>query len=276
MRKPVVAVNCTVTPNGVVIPAAGFEGSYMRDGPYRGRCRFHYAPGGRGEPDEVRVLSPSEGATTATATTQDEETYFYFALRGDWSYVDTDTPANNIDTVDAYPFWLNQLGTVPPNVDGKGFSGKATTEEPPDAGDSPYLGAASESHLLSYNGGTSSVHTLNVMYFYRASLNESYADETTFTSVTYPDNTASPSIAGTVLTGGNWQVKFDVYELVNDTTETFVETKTLGLFSVPGTAISTDYTTWATVSPALTWTCYELAGDTYEYRLKNLRIERVT
>lgn len=92
MRKPVVAVNCTVTPNGVVIPAAGFEGSYMRDGPYRGRCRFHYAPGGRGEPDEIRAFV----SETAATTTRDSRLHWIPSLQLGFNFSITPGPPDEL------------------------------------------------------------------------------------------------------------------------------------------------------------------------------------
>lgn len=252
------------------------QGPMMMKGRFTGRGPFDVIDG-HGLPDRVIC---GAGVSEEEAALDAEIPPFYFALRADWSYVDTDTPANNVDTVDAYPFWLNQLGEIPAPITWKGFSGKGTPIEPPAIEDSPYsvadVPASQVISLLPYNGGTSTVHTLNTLYFYRAALTAPFDDQSTFVSLAHPDNTATPATAGDVLTGGNWQVKFDVYQIVNDTTETFVDTKTVGLFSVPDSAISTDFTTWAVANPALEWTSQEVAGDTIEYRIKNLRIEQVT
>jgi hypothetical protein len=274
-----VGVRCVVTPvqggRYYVQAAQPAESGVFEDGEYFGNAPFQVTRNPRGR-DIIKCTPSEEIIDTRPLPLR----YFYFALRADWSYVDTDTPANNVDTVDAYPFWLGSLGTIPAPVEWKGFSGKVTTIDPPDVAANPYkVAAISDSTVVSflpYNGGTSTVHTLNTLYFYRASLTAPYADETTFVSGTFPNNTATPTTAGSVLTDGNWQVKFDVYELVNSTTETFLETKTIGLLNVPGSAISTDYTTWATANPAYQWTSQEVAGDVIEYRIKNLRIEQVT
>lgn len=42
--KDVVAINCTISPGGIVIPDAGFGGNPTADGPFRGDCEFRYYP----------------------------------------------------------------------------------------------------------------------------------------------------------------------------------------------------------------------------------------
>lgn len=273
MRKPVVAVNCTVTPNGVVIPAAGFEGSYMRDGPYRGRCRFHYAPGGRGEPDEVRVLSPSEGATTATATTQDEETYFYFALRASWTYGDSSDPSVDFSSDTNYPMFESVI-TDAVNV-AQGLVGKSGFTDPPPLAANPFkrtsISDTTDIQVFADVASGTSTYTLNALWFYRGKLIPS-------AGVELDDGaglgTATPAHAGSVLTGGTWQVLWDVYTFDGGSTYTFVETKTYGPFTVPDTAVAADHTTWASVSPSDSWAITLGVDDDVVFR--NLRIEQVT
>jgi len=66
MTRQAIGVHCRITQNREVIPDAGYEGTFMQDGPYRGRCRFHYAPGLRGEPDEIRAYVTAQETETLT------------------------------------------------------------------------------------------------------------------------------------------------------------------------------------------------------------------
>lgn len=284
-KKLPTGINCALVPldNGSIHVRARrgslTPGGRRSDPPYFGEVPFIVVRQ-PGIPDIVRVGTTNDANATDETIRELTRRYFYFALRAAWSYVDTDTPANNFSSADTYPFVVNQLGeALPVTNTWKGFSGKHSFSEPPPLSYSPYGAGVSPSTVVSYlkwNGGTSTVYTLEDFYFYRGALTSYFADQTPFISPTYPQNTATPDNAGAVLTAGSWAVKFDVYEYLNQTTETLVETKTIGPFSVSGTADSTDFTTWATTASALSWTCQEVAGDVHEYLFRNLRIEQVT
>ena len=42
--KPPITIHCKVAAGNKVIPDEGFEGAFMRDGPYSGECQFRYIP----------------------------------------------------------------------------------------------------------------------------------------------------------------------------------------------------------------------------------------
>jgi hypothetical protein len=126
-----------------------------------------------------------------------------------------------------------------------------------------------EVQVYTYDASGISTNTLNALWCYRGALIPGGGAEVDDGAGL---GTATPSHAGAVLTGGLWDVLWDVYTF-DGTDYTFVETKTYGPFSVPSDADPADHTTWASVSPSDAW-AIELGVDP-DIVFRNLRIERV-
>ena len=94
MTRQAIGIHCKITQTRAVIPDAGYEGTYMQDGPYRGRCRFHYAPGLRGEPDEIRAFV-SEAAATET-TTGDSRLHWIPSFQPSYNFSITPGPPDEL------------------------------------------------------------------------------------------------------------------------------------------------------------------------------------
>lgn len=202
--------------------------------------------------------------------------YFYFALRASWTYSDSSDPSADFSSDTNYPMFESAITTA---VNGwQGFVGKkGPAVNPPPLSFNPYkrdfspFSIDETSNVQEFGTVASgiSTYTLNALWFYRGALTPGGGNE-------IGDGkglgTATPAHAGAVLTGGLWDVLWDVYTF-DGTDYTFVETKTYGPFSVPSDADPADHTSWASVSPSDAW-ALELGVDVGVV-FRNLRIERV-
>jgi len=270
--------NCKLhlTPGGHVLVQSRNTGPLMQRGIYTGRGPFQVTRNPRGrDVIECKAAEAAEAIIDARAV---PFTYFYFALRASWTYDDSDAPEAGFTSDTNYPMFESGITG---SVNGwQGFVGKkGTVINPPPLSANPFKRDPSlwvfdeTSNIQEFSDVSSyiSTYTLNTLWFYRGELIPGGGNEIRDGAGL---GTATPAHAGAVLTGGLWEVLWDVYTFDGASTYTFVETKTYGPFTVPPTADPADHTTWASVSPGDDW-AIELGVDN-GIVFRNLRVERVT
>jgi len=255
-----------------VSPGPGFErGSPPTSEPgYTGEGPFTVLR--RSDRDVVRCERIKSEEDSSLPEFRTSRRYFYFALRASWTYGDSSDPSADFSSNTNYPMFESVI-TEAVNV-AQGFVGKSGFVDPPPLAANPFkradISEATDVQLFTDVASGISTYTLNALWFYRGSLIPGGGAEIGDGAGL---GTATPAHAGTVLTGGEWQVLWDVYSF-DGTDYTFIETKTYGPFTVSGTADPADHTTWASVSPGDSW-AIELGVDP-DIVFRNLRIERVS